>query len=271
MATKRFGPRGRVVGGVAVAGAGVVVAALELVGGAGLGPGSGPGTGTGVGAGQSGLAAAQGTTATATGSDQAVHFHPGRPTHVYAGGCDDLGEVTHALNPIGAGTMTGPEMADMPGMAIGDAVGSANAVPVEIGRITLAVPLAELVAERQAVNVYRSESEYGVTVACGDVGGANLDDTLAFGLREQNGSGLSGLVVFTGRGEETDVVAYLTSTSGTPAESGTAGETGDVDASDPAAESGRGDRVDRGDRASSADRASRGDRVGRGGATPTAE
>ena len=186
-------------------------------------------------------------------------------------GCDDLGEVTHALNPIGAGTMTGPEMADMPGMAIGDAVGSANAVPVEIGRITLAVPLAELVAERQAVNVYRSESEYGVTVACGDVGGATLDDTLAFGLREQNGSGLSGLVVFTGRGEETDVVAYLTSTSGTPAESGTAGETGDVDASDPAAESGRGDRVDRGDRASSADRASRGDRVGRGGATPTAE
>ncbi len=251
MATKRIGPRGRVAGGVAAAGAGAIIVGLALAGGAGGGQGAATGQT------ETGLAASQSTPATAPA--QAVHVHLGRPTHVYAGGCDDLGEATHALNPIGAGTMTGPAMADAPAMAIGDPVGSAEAVPVEIGRTTLAVPLAELVADRHAVNVYRSEQEYGATVACGEVGGAIGDGSLAFGLRERNGSGLSGLVVFTERGTETEVVAYLAAATGDLAAAVMAAAAGD------GAEAGKAGRPDR------ADRPGRADRAGRGSATPAAE
>lgn len=138
-----------------------------------------------------------------------VHSHPGRPAHMYEGDCDRLGEVKYALNPVGAGEMVGAEMTDAPAMAIGDLVGSAAATAVEIGSITLAVSIDEIVADELAVAIHRSESEYGAWVACGEVGGAMTAAGLAFGLREQNESGLSGVAVLTPAGNDTLVTIYL--------------------------------------------------------------
>lgn len=138
-----------------------------------------------------------------------VHDHRGRPAHVYEGDCDRLGEVKYSLNPVGAGQMGGSEMADEPAMAVGDIMGSGKATAIEIGSITLAVPVDEIISDTLAVAIHRSESEYGVWVACGEVGGAMTGDGLAFGLRQQKESGLSGVAVLTRAGNETRVTIYL--------------------------------------------------------------
>lgn len=178
-----------------------VVGAVALLGAAALSAGSRP-DGTGetppVAAGLVGT----------PGASQ-VHNHPGRTTHIYDGSCDRLGEVAYALNPVGAGEMTGAAMEDVPRMAIGDLVGATTASPVEIGRITLDAPIAEIVAERRALNVQISEFEYGNYVACGDVGGTLSGGTLAFGLHELNGSGFSGVAVLQETAEGTLVTVYL--------------------------------------------------------------
>lgn len=74
-----------------------------------------------------------------------LHNHRGRPTHMYEGTCADLGEVKHSLNPVGAGEMSGSDMSDVPGMAIGTLVGAPEAMALEIGSIALAVPIDEIV------------------------------------------------------------------------------------------------------------------------------
>lgn len=66
-----------------------------------------------------------------------------------------------------------------------------------------------LSGDQLAVAVQRSEGEYGVWVACGEVGGAMTADGLAFGIRELNGSGLSGIAVLAPGDGETRVTVYL--------------------------------------------------------------
>lgn len=152
---------------------------------------------------------AQGAATDPAGTGGQVHNHPGRPAHIYSGRCDNLGEVAFALNPVGAGTMTGGAGADAPSMAIGEIVGAASALPVEIGTITLDVPLAEITAGEYALNVQISEYDYGNVVACGDVGGAVANNTLTFGLAERNTSGISGVAVLAGEDDRTRVTVYL--------------------------------------------------------------
>lgn len=136
------------------------------------------------------------------------HVHMGRPTHIYAGGCDDRGEVVFALNPVGSGVMNGPAMSD-PAMPMGERVGAETALPVEIGQITLDVPLAEIVQGRHALKVQESEMHLGPYVACGEVGGVIADDRLVFEVRSRNASGFGGMAVLDGKGDETVVTVYL--------------------------------------------------------------
>lgn len=138
-----------------------------------------------------------------------VHNHPGRPTHIYDGSCERLGAVAYALNPVGAGTMTGAAMEGVPAMPMGDPIGADTALPVEIGQILLDAQLTEIVAERRAVNVQVSETEYGTYVACGEVGGTVMNDSLAFGLHELHASGFSGVAVLQGSDDGTLVTVYL--------------------------------------------------------------
>ncbi len=136
------------------------------------------------------------------------HVHLGRPTHLYAGGCDERGEVAFALNPVGSGVMDGPPMTD-PTMPMGQRVGAATALPVEIGQITLAVPLSEVVEGRHALKVQESEMNLGPYVACGEVGGAIADGRLVFEVRSRDASGFGGMAVLDEKGDETVVTVYL--------------------------------------------------------------
>lgn len=201
MATRRSSAARRqrqraLVAAVAVLGLGTVVAAVAL--GAGLGPArSSADPGQGVGA------------PVEDGAAQ-VHYHPGRPTHIYDGSCARLGEVAYALNPVGSGEMTGPAMEGVVAMPVGETVGARTAVPVEIGQIKLDAPLAEIVAAPRAINVQISEYEYGTFIACGDLGGGPTGETLALGLRELHGSGYAGVAVLRGADDGTVVTVYLT-------------------------------------------------------------
>jgi len=142
-------------------------------------------------------------------SEPEVHYHPGRPAHIHQGSCATLGEVAFPLNPVGAGAMTGVAMADIAAMPMGETVGSPEATAVEIGRITLDVPVQNIAAGGYALNVQISEFEYGNYIACGDIPGVMSDDTLTFGLAERNGSGFTGMAIFQGKGEQTEVAVYL--------------------------------------------------------------
>lgn len=148
----------------------------------------------------------------AQGSNTAAveeHYHPGRPAHIHSGSCSTLGEVEFPLNPVGAGTMTGPGMESVISMPLGEQVGSPLATPMEIGRITLDVPLSDIVASERALNVQISEFEYGNYIACGNVPSVGGLETLAFGLAERNGSGFAGMAILRADGATTDVAVYL--------------------------------------------------------------
>jgi len=195
--TKRL-HRGRVLATLIVAsGAVLIVAALVT-------------SGLGMEIPRDGAFGAQDGSLAAGAAQGQVHYHPGRPAHIHKGNCNNLGKVAFPLNPVGAGTMSGAAMADMPAMAIGQAEGLSAATPVEVGSITLDTPLESIVARRYALNIQISEFEYGRYVACGEVGGVIVGDTLAFGLRELNASGFSGLALLEGKGDETLVSVYLT-------------------------------------------------------------
>lgn len=177
-------------------GAAVLIAALALAAGGG-------------GEGRGGPAGPSGRAQSGTDEEAEVHVHAGRPTHIYDGSCARLGEVAYPLNPVGAGTMTGPAMTGVAAMPMGDPVGPTSALPVEIGQILVDAPLATISAGQRAINVQISEYEYGNYIACGDLGGAVIGGTLAFGLHEVNGSGFSGVAVLEGQGEATLVTVYL--------------------------------------------------------------
>ena len=109
----------------------------------------------------------------------------GRPAHIHSGSCADLGDVVAPLTNVAA-----PE---------GEAVGNdADASAVETSVSSVPLTLEQILAEDHAVNVHLSTEEIGTYVACGDIGGV-LDATgsLSIGLRELNGSGLSGVAFLT--------------------------------------------------------------------------
>ena len=137
------------------------------------------------------------------------HYHPGRPAHIHGGSCSTLGEVEFPLNPVGAGAMTGSGMKGITSMPLGVQVGSPLATPMEVGRITLDVPLSEIVAGERALNVQISEFEYGNYIACGNVPSVRGLETLAFGLAERNGSGFAGMAILQANGTMTEVAVYL--------------------------------------------------------------
>lgn len=58
----------------------------------------------------------------------------------------------------------------------------------------IAVSLEQLLAAEHAIHVHQSREQMGSVVACGEIGGPRrADGSVIVGLREQHGSGLSGI------------------------------------------------------------------------------
>jgi len=106
-----------------------------------------------------------------------------RPAELRSGTCANLGEVVVPL----ANLVFTP----------GEAQGQVGATPVEQSGTVVPYGLDDLLAADHSVVVLQSPQDT-VFVACGEVGGAiNPDGTLAIGMRDMSGSGLSGVAYFT--------------------------------------------------------------------------
>jgi hypothetical protein len=105
-----------------------------------------------------------------------------RVARLYAGDCDALGDVVAELTDVA--------------LPVGDPVGQATAIQVEESRSTAAVSLDNAIDGGNAVAVFAATPDPSALVACGEIGGVNdHDGAIVIGLREMNGSGLSGIAV----------------------------------------------------------------------------
>ncbi len=123
-----------------------------------------------------------------------------RPTHIHQGSCDNLDP--NPLYPLNDVVLTG-----------GEAQGNEAATRAETSFTNVPVDLATLLAADHAVNIHASQAEIDTYVACGEIGGV-IEPTgaLVVALREQSGSGLSGVAVLSPAdgGATTDVSVFLT-------------------------------------------------------------
>ncbi len=108
-----------------------------------------------------------------------------RPVYLYAGSCDDLGEIQWPLN-----SLMSPE---------GEDGGSSDTDRTEYS-FTANVPISTelMLVGEYAINVHASGEDLDNVIACGNIGGvADSVGTLVIGLREQNGSDVTGIAVLS--------------------------------------------------------------------------
>lgn len=105
---------------------------------------------------------------------------PARPSHVHEGDCDEPGAIVQPLNNLTA-----------PGR---ETIGNDEAVVAEAAFTNIPLSLDEMVAEDHSIKVHLSREEIQVYLACGDIGGTlDQDGALIVGLKEQDGSGYTGI------------------------------------------------------------------------------
>ena len=130
------------------------------------------------------------------------------PAHIHAGSCADLDPNPKApLNDVGP-RLTGDD--ELP--ASEDIKGSLSAMPVEISESEdVEISFDDMLGESHVLNVHESAQAPQNYIACGDIGGAVIDDKVMFGLAEQNDSGYSGVAIIEKDGDDhVKVTVYLT-------------------------------------------------------------
>jgi hypothetical protein len=140
--------------------------------------------------------------------DMAMVSHP---AHIHSGSCPEVGDVVQPLSDVSAQAMNNGTPTAMMDMMMG----SASAIPVESSVTTVQMALSDIVGGEHAVNIHESADNIGNYIACGDIGGAMIgDNSLLFGIAEQNGSGYSGIGSLVDNGDGTTTVyVYLMNAS----------------------------------------------------------
>ncbi len=113
---------------------------------------------------------------------------PPRPSHVHSGDCDEPGPI---VQPLTALTVPG-----------GERSGNDEAVLAEAAFSSIPLTLEEMLAADHAIKVHLSQAEIETYLACGDLGGAvDADGALIVGLKEQDGSGWTGIAYLVPAGD----------------------------------------------------------------------
>jgi plastocyanin len=111
---------------------------------------------------------------------------------IYEGTCDNL-----SSDPV----FTLDEVAIDPAAT---RTGADSAAPVAVSTSTVDGTLDDLLTTPHAIAITQE-----TTIACGDIGGAEVDDQIAFGLDEVGDSGFFGVVTLHGAGDGTEVMVQL--------------------------------------------------------------
>jgi hypothetical protein len=129
------------------------------------------------------------------------------PAHIHVGSCADLDP-----NPAFPLNNVGPRLKDDELPAAEDIKGSLSAAPVEYSETgDIDVKFSDIFETAHAINIHESDQNVQNYIACGDIGGAVIDDKVYVGLAEQNGSGFFGIAVLEDDGDDkTKVTIYLT-------------------------------------------------------------
>lgn len=145
--------------------------------------------------------------AAATKAATAAANTPGHPAHVHMGTCSNLNPNPQYPLPnvlpisSSAGVST---VAPTAGTTLAPVTAT-----IESSSKKIDAKLDDLLKSPHAVNVHESATDITTYIACGDIAGPIVDDTLVIGLHEQNNSGYSGIAILKRDGDSTDVTIYL--------------------------------------------------------------
>ncbi len=145
----------------------------------------------------------------------------GYPNHFHLGTCADLApEPAIALAdlqfPDWLAALSGEASDIEVVLPEPDDFGNAP-IPVAVATTEVAVPLADIIAGKHAINVHDA-ADPSVYIACGNVGGVPDErGDLFIGLAEDNDSGYTGAAWLHDNGGSTTVVVFLTHPAAQPA------------------------------------------------------
>jgi len=132
-----------------------------------------------------------------------AHAADGHPAKIHEGTCEALGRVAYPLTGIGASLDL-----DQKPIATPTAVNPQSSYQIMTSETTIPAPMATLLSGVHAVMVYDSDEDLQA-VACGNIGGAMMGDTLVVGLAEMGVPGHTGMVLFRPDGDRTSVTILL--------------------------------------------------------------
>ena len=122
------------------------------------------------------------------------------PSHIHAGDCSNVGDVVVALSDVG--------------VVGNDAMGAEAHVHVDLGQTTVELGLSDILAADHSIVVHNSADDMGTWIACGAIGGHEVDDSFLVGLGAVGDSGWSGIAWLTDNGDGTTDVTVTISNSG---------------------------------------------------------
>lgn len=132
-----------------------------------------------------------------------AHAADGHPVRIHEGSCQSLGPEAFSLTGPGA-------TVDLDGNAIATPhpVNADRAYQVMSSDTTIDTTVDDLMTTEHAVMLYDNDEDMRA-IACGNIGGAMLDDTLVAGLGEVGIPGHVGFALFQPDGDKTDVTILI--------------------------------------------------------------
>jgi hypothetical protein len=132
-----------------------------------------------------------------------AHAEHGHPTRIHEGTCEAIGPVAFSLNGVSASV----DLDNAP-IATPTAVNADSAYQVMVGETTIDGTIDDLLAGEHAVMVYESDEAMDA-IACGNLGGAMVGDSLVTGLAESGHPGHLGFAIFEPNGQQTDITVII--------------------------------------------------------------
>ncbi len=122
------------------------------------------------------------------------------PSHIHVGDCSAIGDVVAALSDVG--------------VVGNDAQGADAHIHVDIGITSVDLTLDDLIATDHSIVVHDSAGDMGTFIACGAIGGHDVDGSFLVGVGPVGDSGFSGIAWLTDAGDGTTDVSVTISHSG---------------------------------------------------------